>query len=425
MAKAKEVNTEELQRSIGDFMGFVRRAWRAVYPLGENNVWSWVIDTFIEHDQLGTSVICEKGGELFQVPMVIGENSITFADEADFVKVLRTYVPLTGDPSEGDANSAEQANDAAAGSASAAQPDLSHSELEETSIGRALALTEAHSDDPLTLDVAIIKPGWGNTRDNNYYSEGMLRECAHVFNGVKMYATDHRPDEKSVRTEVSQILECPIGFTEAGAPIARVGIFDSAFKENVLARNAHGVLTDLHCSILASGNAVDGFELDGRKGKEVIEITSAAAVDWVTKAGAGGHALGIAETSTEVDMSTEEQQKEVKEDPVEEVKIEEAAEDGQPAQEATALSVAEVEAIIATAATLPQPAIERLTEVWYADEAAVQAAVQAEVDYVKAITGTGSPPVMQQQSAEPLTEEAVTERKSAVNKKYLGKFGGN
>ena len=259
----------------------------------------------------------------------------------------------------------------------------------------------------------------------------MLRECAHVFNGVKMYATDHRPDEKSVRTEVSQILECPIGFTETGAPIARVGIFDSAFKENVLARNAHGVLSDLHCSILASGKAVDGFELDGREGKEVIEITAAAAVDWVTKAGAGGHALGIAENSMEVNMGDTEQE-EVQEEEVEEVEIEEAdsdteeegaAEADQPAT--SQLSVAEVETIIADTATLPRPAIERLTEVCYADEAAVQAAVSAEVDYVKAITGTGSPPVMQQQTAEPLTEEAVTERKSAVNKQYLGVFGGN
>jgi hypothetical protein len=66
----------------------------------------------------------------------------------------------------------------------------------------------------------------------------MLERDAHVFEGVKMYTTNHKEDEKSVRTEVSQVLRCPVGFTDTGAPIAQVGVFDPAFAENIKNRAA-------------------------------------------------------------------------------------------------------------------------------------------------------------------------------------------
>jgi len=37
------------------------------------------------------------------------------------------------------------------------------------------------------LDVQIIRPGWGNSRDNNYYSSEMLKKTAQKFVGAKMY----------------------------------------------------------------------------------------------------------------------------------------------------------------------------------------------------------------------------------------------
>ena len=73
----------------------------------------------------------------------------------------------------------------------------------------------------------------------------MLERDAGVFEGIKMYATDHKPDEKSVRTEVSQVLKCPTGFTEAGAPIALVGVFDDTFAASIRNREAGGVEVEL------------------------------------------------------------------------------------------------------------------------------------------------------------------------------------
>jgi len=88
------------------------------------------------------------------------------------------------------------------------------------------------------------------------------------------------------------------------------------------------------------------------------------------------------------------------------------------------LESARVSEIIAKTAKLPDVSIQRLTAAEYDSEESVTAAVQAEVDYVKAITGTGQPPVLRHEKAVPITEADVAERKAAVNEKYLGRFGG-
>lgn len=99
---------------------------------------------------------------------------------------------------------------------------------------QVIALVEEAADanprGPLEMDVQLIKPGWGNSRDNHFYPAEMLRRCAEAFVGAKMYATDHKQEEKSVRTEVSQIKSIS-GFSEDGAPIARVAVFDPDFAE--------------------------------------------------------------------------------------------------------------------------------------------------------------------------------------------------
>ncbi|KKN63598.1 hypothetical protein LCGC14_0500470 [marine sediment metagenome] len=145
------------------------------------------------------------------------------------------------------------------------------------------------------IRVALIEPGLGNMRDKHYYPREMLERDAHIFQGVKMYATEHNDKERSVRTEVSQILRCPVGFSETGAPLADVAIYDREFDHNVRERDHHGTLSDLHCSILASGRVKKGVEMDGEKVNVVEAITEARAVDWVTRAGAGGRALSLVE----------------------------------------------------------------------------------------------------------------------------------
>ena len=177
------------------------------------------------------------------------------------------------------------------------------------SAGQIMELVEVEGEAAnaplLLMDVQIIEPGWGNKNDNHYYSREMLRRDARAFEGVKMYATDHVEREKSVRTEVSQIIECPVRFTESGAPVARVAIYDPDFDFSVRQRSKAGKLGDLQCSILADGQVKEGFELGGRKGKSVERIIEAKSVDWVTRAGAGGKALALVESEQGADDMTE------------------------------------------------------------------------------------------------------------------------
>ena len=302
-----------------------------------------------------------------------------------------------------------------------AEPVAESVKLGESNAGAVLSIRE--SEDlvtgvaPLQLDVVVIEPGWGNKRDNHYYSADMLKANAVVFKGAKMYATDHREDEKNVRTEVSQVMDCPIGFTETGAPIARVGVFDEQFATSVRNRAALGKLEDLEVSILASGTARP-IERDGRKGKHIESISSEGVnVDWVTSAGAGGRALRLAETeepmADEVQVGKEDQVKvedEVKEEPeleateepedvaepeptekvdpepVEEVKVSESEETPAPVM----LAEADVKEALSSS-TLPDVSRERLTALVYADATALQEAIDVEIAYVAKLTGAGRP----------------------------------
>jgi len=256
------------------------------------------------------------------------------------------------------------------------------------SAGQIMELIEAddngYADAPLLLmDVQVIEPGWGNTRDNHYYSREMLRRDAKVFEGVKMYATDHRDSERSVRTEVSQIIECPIRFTESGAPVARVAVFDHDFDYSVRQRNKAGKLADLECSILADGQVKEGFELGGRKGKSVEKITGAKAVEWVTRAGAGGKALALVESAEgAIDMEELENENVVKE-PVEETETTttEALHEEQGESELSAQDV--LAAILES--ELPAAVQKRLASSRYATAEELSEAVQRAQDEIGAI----------------------------------------
>lgn len=209
---------------------------------------------------------------------------------------------------------------------------------------------------PLSLEVALIQPGWGNKRDNNFYSREVLARDAKVFEGAKMYATDHVQGEKNVRTEVSRV-EKIVGFTDAGAPIARVTIFDPGFAEAVRNRHTANALDSLECSILASGNTRPGT-VDGKQGHIVEGITAAHSVDWVTKAGAGGRALRIAESD-------------------------------KPSSP-TLLPDTEVKEIVGQS-RLPLAAKNRLICGGYTSKEKLSESIAAEVAYLKEVTGSGQP----------------------------------
>ena len=145
------------------------------------------------------------------------------------------------------------------------------------------------------VEIAVIEPGWGNVRDNYYYPRDMLHRDASVFNGAKMYLTNHETDEHTVRNEVSQVVACPVRFLESGAPVARVAIYDQDFEYSVRRRHDAGTLQDLMSSIYADGLIKEGFVEGGREGKVVKSITTVKSIDWVPRAGAGGRALRLVE----------------------------------------------------------------------------------------------------------------------------------
>lgn len=293
--------------------------------------------------------------------------------------------------------------------------------------GGALALIEADSPlalpsarDPLKMDVRIITPGMGNGRDKHFYSREVLARDAKVFEGVKMYTTDHRDAEKSVRTEVAQI-ESITGFADDGAPIARVNIFDPAFAEQTRNRAKSGALKSLECSILAYGEAKPGLTPDGTKANIVTKITQAQSVDWVTKAGAGGYALRLAESADpsqgEPPMNKEKILELLGKSVLPEAArkrlalaeyadeaalataitaetdyLKDLAEVASPETQAQPVALAEADVVAALAkTTLPQPSRKRLAEHEYKTNAELESAVKGEIAYLKEITGSGRP----------------------------------
>jgi len=349
-----------------------------------------------------------------------------------------------------------------------AQDDLAESES-----GQAVQLVEVADGPPAVVDVEVIQPGWGNARDNHYYPAEVLERDKGVFKGAKMYATDHRPDQKSVLTEVSTILDI-VGVSEKGAPIARVGVHNPEFAADVRNRARLGVLSELHCSILAKGTAKD-FERDGRKGKLVESITSVQSVDWVTRAGAGGHAVALVEnepTATNESTSTEGIVIPVEQEPVAEasatdtaqpVTISEAEQaaagtaSGRPAQavnglQLTAATAAATPADTTASAEAAAPAAPAAQEAWlseadvtaelgkrpalhpaikahvaavrYHDLAELGAALDAEIAYYKQLTGSGQP-FAQGTAAQPkpMTSEELEEQGKQGFNRIMRKYG--
>ena len=446
----------ELGQPVGSFTSQLRRAFNARFRLRPEIIdgrevsygWLYIDDVFMDHPTLGNSVVVDKSGTLWQVAYTGEGEDVAFDPPADWIQVYRTYIPVTASASESEVEEVTGDGETA--------------EFGEAEAGAILGLIEdSGSNGPLQLNVAVVEPGWGNKRDNNYYPADVLERDAKVFEGAKMYATNHRAADKSVLTEVSQVLECPVGFTESGAPIARVGVFNSQFAESIKNREALGVLGDLHCSILARGQIQKGFISGGRKGRKVTSITEAASVDWVTQHGAGGRALSLTESDTIImeesmsDQHTDILDAESEATKAEESQVEEAAlvEEGTPAasktpgdtkttdkqpasdkteEEATEsgpveeaevfLTEAEVKEIFSQVKTLPDATRERLTEGQYHTRYEALQALESEQNYLKAITDSGKPPSFGEDTGatpQTLSESDVREKQDAVNAKFL------
>ena len=324
-------------------------------------------------------------------------------------------------------------------------------ELAESESGQAVSLVEVADGPPAVVDVEIIQPGWGNTRDNHFYPAEVLARDAGVFKGAKMYATDHKPEQKSVLTEVSTILDI-VGISAGGAPIARVGIHNPEFAADVRNRAKLGVLSELHCSILAKGTARDYAE-NGRKGKLVESITAVQSVDWVTRAGAGGHAVALVENAQEppiTESSNPAQTPEIQTQEGQAAVTEAAQVEAQPVTISEAApQPAPVEPVAEVAPLQPAPVSEVfLSEADVATElgkrpalhAAIKARVVAgkyhtleefnavlehEIVYFKELTGSGSPFAQGvQQGEKPLTAEERERRSKERFNRIMKEVGG-
>jgi hypothetical protein len=275
-----------------------------------------------------------------------------------------------------------------------AEVETDASESLTESLTGAIQIAEADDPksprDPLAIKMRLIKAGPGNPHDNHYYPGQVLRRDAYVFEGVKMYTTDHNETDRSERTEVAKIRKI-IDYEEDGSPIADVMIFDPMFAEKTRNRAKAGELDSLECSILAKGIAKEA-DIDGQTYNVVESIESAQAVDFVTRAGAGGQALSIAESA---DPPPEPEQLELPEA------------EPEPAKPESMLEKARVLSVLRET-NLPKPSQERLADSEYQTDAALAEAIAKEKDFIKSVTGSGQPlgggqtaPTNQ----EPLTEE--------------------
>jgi len=267
------------------------------------------------------------------------------------------------------------------------------------------ALAEAEDGrGPLTVKVKLIRPGAGNASDRHYYPAAMLRRDAGRFAGAKMYETDHKDAEKNTRTWVSTIRRVD-EFDEDGAPLAEVVVHDPSFAERLRNLSQAAMLGKMECSILASGRVKEG-DIDGESYRIVEGIETVSSVDWVTRAGAGGQALELAES--------------------------EPGEGGEPAtepateQEPETMAAEAVRAWLDEKANLPGAVVELLAEREYADETALEQAVREMGEALARQFGSGRvtdngptapAPVLSESERRAKFEEGV----AAVNKKYLGR----
>jgi hypothetical protein len=281
-----------------------------------------------------------------------------------------------------------------------------------------------------------------------------------VFEGAKMYETDHRQQEKSTRTWVSTIRTIS-GFTETGAPVARVIVHDEDFAKRLKALSEAAMLEKMECSILALGEAKRG-KVDGKEANIVERITEAQSVDWVTRAGAGGRALKLTEGESgmkgyrltfkikgEVKPANEAMLKalngalgtvvegaevaDVVLAEVDEPVVVEPEADGEeppvvvepeagekppedvipPATDAVPVLTADAISAALEATNLPAAAKAKLTAGVYVSEASLKAAIGQETEYVKALTGSGKP-FAQGPSRGPDAGKAMTEAEYAT-----------
>jgi hypothetical protein len=168
------------------------------------------------------------------------------------------------------------------------------------------------------LTLTIIKPGFSKnitrladgSRAQRYYPATTLKEAAPLFAGAKMFA-DHATEaedrarpEGSVRNWVATVKKA---WAESDGRVrGEAAIIDPGFKSKLEELQKQNLLSDMHVSIRAIGEASKG-SIEGKPAAIVESITAARSVDFVTFGAAGGQ-LEILESEAEandIDLVTE------------------------------------------------------------------------------------------------------------------------
>lgn len=260
----------------------------------------------------------------------------------------------------------------------------------EADLSEVKAAIESGRRSPVVVDFCILKPGPGNKKHNRYYPAGVVKRDIHVFEGVDVYATDHKEKERNERTKKGKVLQCPAYFTEDGSPIARTLIYDPDQAEKTRNRADANALNTMQCSIRGKGEVIPGA-INGRQYSIVQEMTKGLYLDLVSKGGAGGHAQALVESENGGEPVKDKENKTTLDtDDVDttEVDIEENEADQEPDETPVMLESAVVDAALAET-RLPSAFKVALGKGEYADAGALQEAIDESIAEYKKATGSG------------------------------------
>jgi len=323
--------------------------------------------------------------------------------------------------------------------------------------GEKMALAEEYIDliekaieDDGLAHIRLIAPGWGSS---GYYSPELLqRDGPKVFHeGLHMHLDHQTAAEAKARPEGSTkdlagVLASDAHWEENG-PVGP-GLYADAKVFEPYRPLVNEMAPHIGVSIRANGKAVYG-EAEGRKGHIIEAITKADTTDYVTHAGAGGQILSLAESGAnegieirlfeaardrlqnqEVETMNEDELKALQEaKDAAETKAEMA--EAENARLKESLLLREAQDVVADA--LAKTDMPELTRTRLADglgknppvkegkldaEALgtrIQEVVQAEMEYIAQISGTGKVRGM----GSPTKQEATADLKESFANMYL------
>lgn len=294
------------------------------------------------------------------------------------------------------------------------------------------SLEEATLDSKGIAKIVVIAPGFGNPVDNHYYPVETLARDYAIFEGCKMYA-DHQTEEEekqrpegSIRQWVASLKN--VTFEEGVGIVGDAVIIEPWLQQKLAALRDKKLLSEMGISIRAAGIGTKD-KIDGKEANVIDRITQVRSVDFVTEAGAGGGVL-LYETEREFDIDiislgvlrdrrpdlvksietevkttimkevkrTMEQEERITELEGEVTTVTQERDDARTelTESQKAQRQAEAKSAIDEAigkSELPEAAKERLVEKFKEAESAdgVEEAVQAEKDYVAALSEAAKP----------------------------------